>query len=80
MEGTALHLTCWVLRRTPTVTWAQFTGELLQRFDENPLYDPFETLMETVQKGFVDDCVNGFVARMEHVSGLTDAHLHNILL
>ncbi|KAH6762233.1 hypothetical protein C2S52_019666 [Perilla frutescens var. hirtella] len=80
MEGAALHWIQWLLHRKPNVSWSDFTTELLVRFDDNYLFDPFETLLETSHLGSVDEFVNRFVARMEHVTRLTDDYFRSIFL
>lgn len=68
MEGDALNWGRWVLRPNPNVTWSHFTGELLKRFNENLLYELFETFMNTTQQDSEDAYIDGFVARIEHVT------------
>ncbi|KAK6152940.1 hypothetical protein DH2020_012579 [Rehmannia glutinosa] len=45
MDGAALHWMQWVLGRLPSLTWKQFSAELLRRYGDNPNANPFELLL-----------------------------------
>ncbi|KAK6163938.1 hypothetical protein DH2020_000802 [Rehmannia glutinosa] len=63
-----------------SLSWKQFSHELLCRYGDNPTANPFESLAATTQTGTVDEYVDMFISRAAHVHGLSDSHSLSLFL
>ncbi|XP_019189232.1 PREDICTED: uncharacterized protein LOC109183619 [Ipomoea nil] len=70
MEGPALHWLRWLQQQHPSLTWSQFTTELLEEFGGELSGPPIEQLAALRQIGTVDDFANIFRARVAQIPGL----------
>ncbi|KAH6798946.1 hypothetical protein C2S51_035430 [Perilla frutescens var. frutescens] len=80
MEGAALYWYQWTQARCPQITWGQFKQEMLRRYGEDPLVNPFEALIFTQQLGIVNEYVDLFISRLVHVPGLADTYCLGMFL
>ncbi|KAH6822518.1 hypothetical protein C2S53_008995 [Perilla frutescens var. hirtella] len=83
MGGDVLFWVQWMMRRFPTISWSQFTAELLLRFDDGSVVNrfndgsvvnPYEAMGITRQIAMVDDYVTTFVSRVAQLPNLPEAH------
>ncbi|XP_019188336.1 PREDICTED: uncharacterized protein LOC109182641 [Ipomoea nil] len=67
MEGPTLHWLRWLQQQHPSLTWSQFTTELLEEFGGELSGPPIEQLAALRQIGTVDDFANIFRARVAQI-------------
>lgn len=63
-----------MLRRSPDLSWSQFTKELLIRFGDNTPTNYYEAWGSTRQTGSLEDYVSRFIVRAAQVPNLDDKH------
>lgn len=63
MTGDALYWLQWVLRRSPDLSWPQFTKDLLIHFGDNSTTIYYEAWGSTQQTGSLEDYVSSFIVR-----------------
>lgn len=70
MSGRAMFWAQWVLRRSSSITWVQFSQELIDRFGDSSAINAYEAMHITRQTGSLEDYLALFEERVAQLPTL----------